>query len=140
MLKLLILLFIFVPLTEIYLLLQIGTYIGAVPTLGLVVLTAVIGAFLLRIQGLMTLAKIRQSMDQGELPAGSLVEGLILLVAGVLLLTPSFFTDLLGFACLVPRVRQGLAALLIRRFFVRHVRPPESQPVVLEGEFHTDDH
>jgi UPF0716 protein FxsA len=137
--KLLILLFIFVPLTEIYLLLQIGTQIGAVPTLGLIVLTALIGAFLLRIQGLITLAKIRQSLDQGELPADSLIEGLILLIAGVLLLTPGFITDILGFVCLIPRIRQGLVKLLIRRFFVQHVRPPESQPVVLEGEFHTND-
>ena len=140
MFKLLILLFIFVPLTEIYLLIQVGTLIGAVPTLALIVLTAFVGVFLLRIQGLMTLAKIRQSMDQGELPAGSLIEGLILLIAGVLLLTPGFFTDVLGFVCLVPRVRLWLVSLLIRRFFVLHVRPHESQPIVIEGEFHKDEH
>jgi len=138
--KLLILLFIFVPLTEIYLLIQIGTQIGAGPTLGLIILTAIIGAYLLRIQGLITLTKIRQSMDQGELPAGSLIEGLILLIAGMLLLTPGFFTDVLGFVCLIPRIRQGLVNLLVRRFFALHVRPHESQPVVIEGEFHTDEH
>ena len=139
MLKLLILLFIFIPLTEIYLLLQIGTFIGAGPTLGLIVLTAFIGAYLLRIQGLVTLARIRLSMDQGELPAGSLIEGLILLIAGVLLLTPGFITDTLGFVCLIPQVRQRLVTMLISQFFARHVRPHESQPVVIEGEFRRDE-
>jgi UPF0716 protein FxsA len=137
--KLLLLLFIAVPLIEIYLLIQVGAYIGALPTVGLVVLTALTGAFLVRIQGLATVAKIRRSMDQGELPAGSLTEGLILLTAGVLLLTPGFFTDTLGFICLIPRVRQRLVRLLIQHFFIRHVRQPESQPVVIEGEFREDD-
>lgn len=140
MFKFLILLFIFVPLTEIYLLIQIGTRIGAIPTLGLILFTAFLGALLLRVQGLMTLAKIRQSMDRGELPAGSLIEGLILLIAGVLLLTPGFFTDALGFICLIPQVRQWLAALLIQRFFVLHVHRDKSQPVVIEGEFNKDAH
>ena len=139
MFKLLVLLFICIPLIEIYLLIQIGAQIGALPTLGLIVLTALIGAFLLRIQGLATLAKIRQSMDQGELPAGSLIEGLILLIAGVLLLTPGFFTDALGFVCLIPQARQWLVRILIQHFFVLHVRTRESQPIVIEGEFHRDD-
>lgn len=139
MFKLLLLLFVAVPLIEIYLLVRIGAHIGALPTVGLVVLTALIGAFLVRIQGLATLAKIRQSMDQGELPAGSLIEGLILLIAGVLLLTPGFFTDTLGFICLMPQTRQRLVRLLVQRFFIRHVRQPESQPVVIEGEFRRDD-
>lgn len=139
MFKILVLLFICIPLIEIYLLIQIGAQIGALPTLGLIVLTALIGAFLLRIQGLATLAKIRQSMDQGELPAGSLIEGLILLIAGVLLLTPGFFTDTLGFVCLIPQARQWLVRALIQHFFVLHVRTRESQPIVIEGEFHKDD-
>ena len=117
---------------------QIGAQIGALPTLGLIVLTAVIGAFLLRIQGLVTLAKIRHSMDQGELPAGSLIEALILLIAGVLLLTPGFFTDAFGFICLVPSTRHWLVRLLIQHFFVLHVRQTESQPIVIEGEFRKD--
>ncbi len=137
--KILVLLFICIPLIEIYLLIQIGAQIGALPTLGLIVFTALVGAFLLRIQGLITLAKIRQSMDRGELPAGSLIEGLILLIAGVLLLTPGFFTDALGFICLVPSTRRWLVHLLIQHFFVLHVRQPESQPVVIEGEFRKDD-
>lgn len=138
MFKLLVLLFICIPLIEIYLLIQIGAQIGALPTLGLIVLTAVIGAFLLRIQGLVTLAKIRHSMDQGELPAGSLIEALILLIAGVLLLTPGFFTDAFGFICLVPSTRHWLVRLLIQHFFVLHVRQTESQPIVIEGEFRKD--
>jgi len=137
--KILVLLFICIPLIEIYLLIQIGAHIGALPTLGLIVLTALIGAFLLRIQGLITLAKIRHSMDRGELPAGSLIEGLILLIAGVLLLTPGFFTDALGFICLVPSARHWLVRLLIQHFFVLHIRQSESQPIVIEGEFRKDD-
>jgi UPF0716 protein FxsA len=78
-------------------------------------------------------------MDQGELPAGSLIEGLILLIAGVLLLTPGFFTDTLGFICLMPQARQRLVRLLVQRFFIRHACQPESQPVVIEGKFSRDD-
>lgn len=139
MFKFLLLLFVAVPLIEIYLLIQIGAHIGALPTVGLVVLTAVIGATLVRLQGLMTLANIRQSMDRGELPAGSLIEGLILLIAGMLLLTPGFFTDTLGFICLVPAARRRLVQVLIRRFFILHVRPSDPQHLVIEGEFRKDD-
>ncbi len=92
--KILFLLFIFVPLIEIYLLIEIGAHIGAMPTIALIIFTAVLGVFLLRLQGLMTLAKVRHSMDQGELPAAALLEGLMLLIAAALLLTPGFFTVL----------------------------------------------
>jgi len=86
-----ILLFIFTPLIEIYLLIQIGSEIGALLTIALILFTAGLGVTLLRIQGLITLTKIRQSLDRGELPAATMLEGLMLLIAGVLLLTPGFF-------------------------------------------------
>ena len=94
-----------VPLIEIYLFVGIGGFIGVGWTLFLVVLTAVVGAWLVRIQGLSALKRFRDVASRGELPALQLVEGLFLLVAGALLLTPGFFTDLVGFACLTPPVR-----------------------------------
>ena len=94
-----------VPLIEIYLFVWIGGFIGVGWTLFLVVLTAVVGAWLVRIQGLSALKRFRDVASRGELPALQLVEGLFLLVAGALLLTPGFFTDLVGFACLTPPVR-----------------------------------
>ncbi|NIN36345.1 MAG: FxsA family protein, partial [Gammaproteobacteria bacterium] len=82
MFKILLILFIVVPILEIYLLIQIGSVIGAWPTIGLVLLTAILGASMLRIQGLSTLAQIRESLDRRELPAVQLVEGLLLAVCG----------------------------------------------------------
>lgn len=139
MFKLFVVLFITVPVVEIYLFIKIGTQIGAVATIALILFTAILGAFLLRLQGLITLARIRQSMENGELPAISLVEGLILLVAGALLLTPGFFTDTLGFIFLIPRVRRFLALALLTRYFTIHAQHNGEQPVVIEGEFHEED-
>lgn len=138
MFRLLVALFITVPLLEIYLLLKVGSHIGALPTIALILFTAVLGAFLLRLQGLMTLARIRQSMDHGELPALSLIEGLILLIGGALLLTPGFFTDALGFLCLIPSLRRRLATGLLSRYFTIQARSKRDQPVVIEGEFHEE--
>ena len=101
-LHVLLLLFIAIPLAEIYVLLQVGGVVGAVPTIGLVVLTAVAGAALVRAQGFSTIQHVRRSMDAGEIPAVALMEGIVLLVAGALLLTPGFLTDAIGFCCLVP--------------------------------------
>ena len=130
--------FICIPIIEIYLLIHIGGFIGAIPTIGLVLLTAVIGVYLLRQQGLATLGTIQSSLDRHELPAVPLVEGLILLVAGAFLLTPGFFTDSVGFLCLVPRIRQALAAQLLRYFVLHHVTEDGEQAVVIEGEFYNE--
>ena len=104
-----------VPLIEIYLFVGIGGFIGVGWTLFLVVLTAVVGAWLVRIQGLSALKRFREVASRGELPALQLVEGLFLLVAGALLLTPGFFTDLVGFACLTPPVRALMIHNLLKR-------------------------
>jgi UPF0716 protein FxsA len=93
-------------------------------TIFLVVFTAVLGAWLLRIQGFSTLRRIQQTVNQGGLPAVELLEGAVLLVAGALLLTPGFFTDAIGFACLVPALRRALIMVAMRRFFAHHVTPP----------------
>jgi len=89
-----------------------------VPTLIIVIGTAALGTWLLRQQGLSTLARARSRLDSGELPATQLIEGAILLVGGALLLTPGFMTDAVGFACLVPPSRRWLAAQLASRFQV----------------------
>ncbi|MBK1691617.1 FxsA family protein [Ectothiorhodospira mobilis] len=112
---LLLILFFTIPLVEIYILIQVGGVIGVWPTVGLVVFTAVLGAFLLRRQGLATLTRMQRSLDQGQLPATELVEGVFLVFGGALLLTPGFFTDALGFACLIPATRRVMARWLMSK-------------------------
>ena len=101
----LLVLFLVVPLAEIYVLIEVGSQVGAIATVALVVLTAVVGAALMRAQGLATLLRARDAMAKGEVPALELLEGAFILIAGALLLTPGFITDAAGFACLVPSVR-----------------------------------
>jgi UPF0716 protein FxsA len=133
--KLLFLLFLIVPAVEIYLLIEVGSRIGAASTILLIILTAMLGAFLLRIQGIMTIARVQQSLDQGKLPATELVGGLMLLLTGALLLTPGFFTDAVGFICLIPNIRNRVANSLLKSFFQTHVQKQKSSPVTLEGEY-----
>ena len=138
----LLLLFLVVPLAEIYLLIQAGGAIGALNTVALVVFTAVVGAWLLRLQGLATLRRVQQSLEQGELPETALVEGVLLLLAGALLLTPGFLTDVVGFVLLVPGSRVALARAVIARGVLRaqsHAAPGRQPPDqaggrVIEGE------
>ena len=122
-LHVLLLLFIAIPLAEIYLLIEVGGVIGVVPTIGLVVLTAVAGAALVRAQGFSTIRKVRRSMDAGEVPAIAIIEGIFLLLAGALLLTPGFLTDAIGFCCLVPPLRR---AVIVRFIESRMIRMRES--------------
>ena len=143
-LQLLIILFLTIPMLEIYLLLKVGGVIGVGWTLALIVGTAVLGAMLWRPQGLRTIARVRTAMDHGELPALELLEGVILLFCGALLLTPGFFTDVCGFLCLIPSVRQQLVLWLVRRGEMRVVDPratgeaPPGQRTI-EGEYWRDD-
>jgi len=109
------LLFIIMPIAEIAVLIQVGGSIGVWTTIGIVILTAIIGTFMLRQQGLATLNKAQQRMQQGEMPAQQMLEGLLLLIGGVLLLTPGFITDFFGFCTLVPVSRQFLAKKLAER-------------------------
>ena len=108
-------LFLIIPIIEIFFLIKVGETIGAWWTIILVVLTAVIGAGLLRQQGLSTLARFQQNMAQGKLPAQEMVEGILLAVGGALLMTPGFVTDAIGFLCLLPFSRQFLAKTIIKR-------------------------
>jgi UPF0716 protein FxsA len=122
------LIFLFVPLIEIYFLIQIGDVIGAGFTIFIVVLTALIGAALVRFQGLTTLARAQREMRNARMPAMEVVEGALLLLAGALLLIPGFVSDALGFIILIPPLRQRL----VQRFLKKRVMPVEGQ--VYDGE------
>lgn len=100
------LLFVTVPLIELFLFLVIGQRIGIAATFALILLTGILGAALARSQGLRTLAKYQEAIAQGRLPHEAVLDGLMILVAGALLLTPGFLTDTIGFALLAPAVRQ----------------------------------
>ncbi len=144
--------FIGVPLIEIAVFIQIGGWIGLGWTLALVVLTAVLGTWQLRAQGLATLLRARSQVERGALPARELFDGACLLVAGALLLTPGFVTDTLGFLLFLPPVRDKLRDLLARyvqasmetRGFVDGEeigpggpggRPGGAQGPIIDGEF-----
>jgi len=149
--------FLIVPIIEIYLLIEVGTIIGAFPTIFAVVFTAVLGAWLLRIQGFSTLKRVQQTAAQGGIPAIEMLEGAMLLISGALLLTPGFFTDAIGFLCLVPVLRRSFAVWLFQRIFRfpgSGGKPPggpgggfhssghphhSHKPDVIEGEFRRDD-
>jgi UPF0716 protein FxsA len=107
--------FLVVPIIEIYLLIQVGQVIGALWTVFMVVLTAVIGVWLLRIQGMSTLMRAQEKMQTGQMPAQEMLEGLGLVMAGAFLLTPGFFTDSIGFLLLFPPTRTWLVGLLVAR-------------------------
>lgn len=109
------LLFIIMPIAEIAVLLQVGGAIGGWTTIGIVILTAILGTFMLRQQGMATLKKAQLRMQHGEMPAQQMIEGLLLLIGGVLLLTPGFITDFFGFCTLIPISRQFLARQLAKR-------------------------
>lgn len=145
MFRILFTLFILIPLLEIYLLIKVGSIIGALPTVFMVVFTAAIGALLLRHQGLYTYAKVQTALARGELPTVAMLEGLVLLISGAMLLTPGFFTDTLGFLGLIPPLRQWLILKVIERSIVQtmgpgpHPRHREDEPRTLEGEYRRED-
>ncbi|MCG8544573.1 MAG: FxsA family protein [Alphaproteobacteria bacterium] len=115
--------FILVPIAEIAVFIKAGQIIGLGWTLAVIVLTALIGTALLRQQGLRVLRQTQERLDRGEMPVGELFDGLCLLVAGALLLTPGFITDAIGFLLFIPPFRQWLGHLVLRRF----VRSPHTR-------------
>jgi UPF0716 protein FxsA len=140
---LLILLFVGLPLTEIYFLIQVGSEIGALPTILLSILTAIIGAWLVRYQGFGVLMRVREMLDRGEVPAIELMDGALILAAGLFLILPGFLTDSLGFLLLIPPLRRHLIERYIRIHPVDmqtsgEVRT-ETRVRVIEGEFRRDD-
>ena len=137
-----------VPLIEIGIFIEVGGFIGLWPTLGLVVGTAVVGSWQLRAQGLATLARARAQMDEGRLPTRELFDAFCLVIAGALLLTPGFLTDVVGLALFVPAVRALIRQALARRLRASgHIQAwVDGEPVgpggtdargsgIIEGEF-----
>lgn len=116
--RFILLLFVILPIIELIVLIEVGSAIGALYTIGLVLLTAVIGAALLRSQGLVTLLRANQRLQSGEIPAQEVCEGFLLAVGGALLLTPGFITDAVGFLCLLPGTRHWLVGKILKRAIV----------------------
>lgn len=156
--RFLFILFVLMPIAEMWLLIKVGGLIGAGATILLVLLTAVIGAGLLRWQGISTLLRANQRLAEGQLPAEEIFEGLIIAVSGALLLTPGFFTDGLGFLGLIPITRRGFVKWFSRRAEItgyygsaiggfdsygdgndggvsRHISPNNPDSTTIEGEF-----
>lgn len=113
------LLFVIIPLLELYLIIKVGGIIGAFWTVMLVLSTAFIGVNLLRYQGMNTLARAQRSMSQGALPAMEMMEGMALAVGGAFLITPGFITDTLGFLCLIPVTRRAMIRYIMANATIR---------------------
>ena len=116
MLGKLFLLFAVVPVAEIYVLVSVGGVIGVLPTIALVLLTALAGAHLARMQGLAVMMRIRENLAQGFMPAEELLDGLLIFLAGMTLLTPGFLTDIMGLLILLPATRNIFKRWLRKKF------------------------
>lgn len=138
--------FLAVPLIEIALFIQVGGAIGLWPTLAIVVLTAVLGTWLVRTQGALALGQLRRSFAELDDPSEPLAHGAMILVAGALLLTPGFFTDAVGFALLMPPVRAAVFRWLKTRVSVARFemgadprdpayRQPQARGDVIDGDY-----
>ncbi|CAH7168699.1 Protein affecting phage T7 exclusion by the F plasmid [Vibrio chagasii] len=121
MFPILLLLFIFVPIIEIGLFIQVGGFLGLWPTIALVLITAFVGASLVRSQGIQTLMSVQGRLQKGEMPAQQILEGVMLAVAGVLLLTPGFMTDALGMLVLLPAPRAMIAKKMMEKMVVKNM-------------------
>jgi UPF0716 protein FxsA len=132
----LLLLFTIVPLTELYLLVKLGTVIGVAPTVGLVILTGVLGAWLARVQGLGVVRRLRADLEQGRMPTEALLDGLLILVAGAVLLTPGLLTDAMGFFLLVPQGRAVVRKIVVARFAPRF---QHTDPNVIDAEWRREE-
>jgi UPF0716 protein FxsA len=112
---LLFLCFLAVPIAEIAVFVEAGRLIGVIPTILLTIATAMLGTFLMRAQGIATLNRISQSIEKGETPVASVMDGMGIFVAGILLLTPGFLSDLLGLLLFVPPIRRSLGKWIFRK-------------------------
>lgn len=138
------LLFLIVPIIEVAILVQVGGIIGFWPTLGLVVLTAVVGARLLKSQGRALLMAAQGRLERGELPLSELAQGLLIAVGGALLLTPGFATDAIGFACLMPGTRLAMGRAVQKWLEPRLVRAGPAphrgrDDSIIDGEFRREE-
>ena len=108
--------FIIIPLIELVILIKVGSYIGLWPTILIVVLTGVVGASLARYQGFLIINKIRSDVSSGRVPARELIDGLLVLIGGIVLLTPGFLTDIFGFVLLIPVTRNVIKGFVRKQF------------------------
>jgi UPF0716 protein FxsA len=115
MLSYLILLFTVLPAAELYILVKVGTYIGAFNTVLLIILTGVYGAYWARLEGLRTWVNFHQDLERGIMPADRIFDGLLILIGGVLLITPGLITDIIGFLLIFPFSRRLVKAWLIHK-------------------------
>jgi len=136
----LLLLFIVVPFVELALLLKLAEVTSWLHTLGLVIVTGIVGTWLARSQGLRTYQKIQQSLSAGQMPTDSLIDAAMIFVAGALLLTPGILTDLFGFSLLFPLTRQLYRRWLVQRFKARFTvktsvngGPPQQSSQVIDS-------
>ena len=113
--------FTIIPIIEIYLLIEIGSMFGALTAVTLVILTGFLGAFLARMQGLQTLYRIQESLREGRMPSGELMDALLIIIAGLVLLTPGFLTDSAGFLLLIPATRNSIKYWLRRQIELRYM-------------------
>ena len=133
------LLFVGIPLIELYFLIQVGSEIGALPTIGLSIFTALLGGALVRVQGFSVLMRVRDATERNEVPALEMLDGALLLVAGLVLLLPGFFTDIVGFLLLIPALRHFMIARFVGIIPTQQAGQDEAQPRtgprVIEGEY-----
>ena len=108
--------FIIVPILELAVIIQVGSSVGVLPTLGLLIVVSIVGAWLVKFQGMGVLMRMRQQLAQGKMPTDELLNGVLILVAGALMLTPGFLTDALGLSLLIPPIRAAIRQMLARRF------------------------
>jgi len=130
--------FVIIPLMEVTAFMAVGDEIGILSTLFLCVLTAMIGAVLLRHQGILTLLSARRTMETGGMPLQQMFDGFCLAVAGVMLMTPGFVTDTMGFALLIPGVRVAVRHWAVRRFDLQaqgFSAQSEQSEDIIEAEF-----
>ena len=113
--------FTIIPIIEIYLLIEIGSMFGALTAVILVILTGFLGAFLARMQGLQTLYRIQESLREGRMPSGELLDALLIVIAGLVLLTPGFLTDSAGFLLLIPATRNSIKSWLQSQIELRYM-------------------
>lgn len=108
------LIFAVIPVIELALLIKVGSIIGTMNTISIVILTAVIGAYMVRSEGLGVMSRIQKNMQEGIFPAEEMIDGMMILLAGALLLTPGFFTDVIGFFMVIPVSRNFLKRIARR--------------------------
>lgn len=136
------------PLLELYVLIEVGSEIGAITTILLSIFTAVLGAALVRLQGVSVLMRVQQTLARGEAPALEVLEGAMIMMSGVMLLFPGFITDILGFMMLVPPLRRKLILAVLKRSGtlspMEHGAGPAADVEIrrvniIRGEYHRDD-